>query len=756
MKEKEWLDRIRASAQDVKVPDSLTPENIGQRLKKDGSVIREEEDRDKESQDKEFRDKEPRKEKRRGFILRTGRKAGMAYGITAAAAVIVLLGGYTAIWAMNGGIGKSASRMPGVSQSTEFSAAADVKDDGNDEAGEACQSPNAAGGEEASMDSRLEAESAAEPRRNAGDLFVLADNYQEVYDVIEVQNKQHSKEFSLPEMDLGYAPAEEKAAGSDAAASYISSQLDAAKSSSEQLSHSTTNVQTKGVDESDIVKTDGSYIYTVAGNQVVITDIRDGRLEKTGVIELPAGGADETVREMYVDQNRLILIAEGTNTRMDHRTQRKETEEEEGNQDTSQEAWDGQAESDYYYIDTREVTAIYTYDITSRSKPVLLGTGVQDGSYNTSRKIGEMIYLFTQEIPDISRVYDSAGEEDYDFIPLVNDKRIAADCIYIPRQGSNALIVSSFYMDKPQEQADNIMIVNNGNNVYVSQNAVYLYESDYAASVTKIAKFSLGAKLNAIGAVSVRGLVTDSFAVNDYKGSLRVLTTYTGGGQTNNNLYLMDEQLNITGKLEGMAPGETIYSARYLENTAYFVTYRNIDPLFAVDLSDVKNPVILGELKITGYSEYLHFWGDDKLLGIGYETNPDNGAVKGVKMAMFDISNPAEMKTVDSCVIKDTSHSPALTQYKAALVDRGANLIGFAVSGYEQGNRKDSYVLFEWKDGKFSNLLTQSLSAELTASDYRGLYAGRIFYLVSGRGISSFDMDGSYKRLKSLDFTAGE
>ena len=96
-------------------------------------------------------------------------------------------------------------------------------------------------------------------------------------------------------------------------------------------------------------------------------------------------------------------------------------------------------------------------------------------------------------------------------------------------------------------------------------------------------------------------------------------------GEAENNLYLFDENLNLTGKIEGLAQGKEIYAARYLGNMAYFVTYRNTDPLFAVDLSDDKNPKVLGELKISGFSEYLHFWGEDKLVGIGYETDEKTG-----------------------------------------------------------------------------------------------------------------------------------
>ena len=129
-------------------------------------------------------------------------------------------------------------------------------------------------------------------------------------------------------------------------------------------------------------------------------------------------------------------------------------------------------------------------------------------------------------------------------------------------------------------------------------------------------------------------------------------------------------------------------SARFLGTMAYFVTYRNMDPLFAVDLSDEKNPKVLSELKITGFSEYLHFWGEDKLVGIGYETDPETGRQTGLKISMFDISDPADLKVAGSCVLKNTGYSPALYDYKCVLVDEGENLIGLATQTYQDG--KDS------------------------------------------------------------------
>lgn len=710
MKEQDWLEKIRQSAQDVEIPDSLKPDKIEEMLK----------------------------QRKRGGKRK---KAIVMSGVSAAAAAVILLGSYTAFQIMD---------RKDYSYDIQEQQAAQV------ELGAAEEENAVQGNEAASYDME---ESYDEPRKDAGDLYVVAENYQQVYDVLEQQllrQNMMKDELAMPGMpveeeynDIQKEISQEispEMSSDTTDGIYISSESQSPQQeTSSKLSYSTTNLQTQGVDESDIIKTDGSYIYTVTGNRVVITDIRNGNLDIMETIELPAEGAGETIVEMYVAGGRLILITEGQKTDME---QRSEEDKEEGDGDAAQDM-----SRSYYVISSENITSVYTYDIKSPGEPRLLGKGTQEGSYNTSRKIGDMIYLFTQEMPEITDINNSAEKDDWKWIPLVNEKRIASDCIYIPEQGGSALIVSSLYVDRPGEQADNIMIVNDSSNVYVSQNAIYLYETDYGNNTTRIAKFSLGKKLNAVGAVSVKGKVTDTFAVNDYQGNLRILTTCTDSERISGSLYLLDQELNITGSLEGIAPGETIYAARYLGNTAYFVTYRNMDPLFAVDLSDVHKPKILGELKITGYSDYLHFWDKNKLLGIGYETDADTGAVKGVKMAMFDISDPSDMKVMDTCIIENTSYTPAVSQYKAALVDTQENLIGYAVSGYEKGTRKDNYVLFEWKDGRFHSLLTKPLSTDFMTGEYRGLYAGNVFYLASPGGITSFDREDDYRMLKSLDLT---
>ena len=150
-----------------------------------------------------------------------------------------------------------------------------------------------------------------------------------------------------------------------------------------------------------------------------------------------------------------------------------------------------------------------------------------------------------------------------------------------------------------------------------------------------------------------------------------------------------------------LASGETIRSARFLGDTGYFVTFRQTDPLFRVDLSDPASPKITGELKISGFSSYLHFYGENLLLGIGYEANETTGETTGIKLSMFDLSDPDEIREVNRIVIPGITWAPAIDDYKSILVDAEKNLIGFYCDGrylvysYDSENGFDRMLVYD-------------------------------------------------------------
>ena len=596
---------------------------------------------------------------------------------------------------------------------------------------------------------------AAEKKRGAGELYVVAKDYGEIYDVLQAREEET---YYLYADDLrGMETGAGATTSSSTASEEIAVDTAVAESAADEIgtseSYTKTNLQTEGVDESDIIKTDGAYIYVVDGDVVKIVDIKDSEMAVAGEIEVAMDSAADRVIEMYVDGDILNLIVERENTRL--QKEKKNTSKKQSSAANEEIAMENTA-SDVYSIDSDRETELLTYDISNRKSPKLLGSMAQDGYYHTSRKIGNIVYLFTQKglnVPDLTREEAVTEANVSDWIPMVNGNTIHADAIYIPESGSEGLIISSVNVEEPDAIVDNILILNNYVNIYVSTGAIYLYGTDYSDSSvkTQIAKFSLEeGVIDAVGAASAAGEVYDTFAINDYQGKLRLLTTDWSGEEEQNQLYLFDETLKLTGSLKGIAKGEEIYSARYFGDMAYFVTYRNTDPLFAVDLSNEKKPKIVSELEITGFSEYLHFWGEDKLLGIGYETDPESGEQLGLKITMFDISDPAELKVAGSCVIEEVDYSPALYDYKCVLADADENLIGFATESY--GRTQDyHYLLFAWEDGAFQELLTEGLKTDVSTRDYRGLYVGDTFYLANTDGIISYNRKDAYKKSDFLE-----
>ena len=256
---------------------------------------------------------------------------------------------------------------------------------------------------------------------------------------------------------------------------------------------------------------------------------------------------------------------------------------------------------------------------------------------------------------------------------------------------------------------------------------------------------------------TVKGYVDDSFCIDeDSEGNLRVATTTrSDNGDQESSLYILDKNLKKLGSLTDIAGNEGVKSCRFMGDIGYIVTFRNTDPLFTVDLSDPTNPVILSELTIPGFSEYLHYWGDGLLLGIGYDADVDDGATTGMKLSMFDVSDPKNTKEIAKLVL-DVDYSDILYgNYKSILIDPAKNLLGFTASdwGTEETDWEESnyYMLFSYEEGEFKELNTEKLDyKDGYIENVRGLYAGDFFYLVQDEHIESYDMS-DYKRVAEID-----
>ena len=460
---------------------------------------------------------------------------------------------------------------------------------------------------------------------------------------------------------------------------------------------------------------------------VLTIEAKNSKEAKARFSRIMLDALNETPQEMYVDGNILSLIVTGSKTTLN-----------------------SDAEEDTYTADTENYTKLYTYDISDRSQPQLTGVVQQQGHYSTSRKNGDIVYLFTQFDPQVS----DASEID-EYIPAVNGARMESSDIFLPeyQNSTSCLVISSVSTGKPDAIIDQKAVVSAAENFYVSENNIYISNTNWSSDVTmtQILKFSCQkGKIQAKGTADLKGSLNDSFSMNEYNSYLRVVLTDYSGETQKNALYVLDDAMQVCGNIGDLAEGEDIRSARFLGDIGYFVTFRNTDPLFSVDLSDPSDPKILGELKITGFSSYLHFYGENKLLGVGNEVDPETGAYTGIKLAMFDVSDPSNVKQLHKFVIKDTYDCPLFYNYKAAMIDTEKNVFGFMCDS--------SYMVFCYDEEKgFENVFTENLGDSYYGYSYRGLqevrgcFIGDDFYLVGGGQIRIYDMANDYKEVGRLE-----
>lgn len=722
MNEQEILTQLRKAAEEIEIPETLKPEQIEKQLQEQ-----------KAKQQQENQHLEPKKSKK---IIPWRRLGSMV----AVLALVVCSGIYITVTRVdkNSGTGQTDSIAMTDTQQT---------------VGEAGETEEAEHVDVASL----------------GTMYHRASDYKEVYQTLLKGYQQNWIEGEMS-AETSTATSEDKASGN--AAKDESADMDLSEGSKEGgKDYSTTNLQMEGVDESDIAKIDGSYIYTVEDKYIVITDIRDGKLEEvTRFLPKDCGAADR-VMEIYVDGDQLILVVQGYETSLGESSKAGSDKENSDKESSDEEIAVSDASEDSafcYKMNGKSTTQIQVYSIVDRRNPEFEGRLIQDGYYNTSRKIGDVVYLFTQYnmTSDVtSYVEKKHGVEDLKegngvsslaeaVIPKVNGEKVAAGEIYLPESsGESGILVSSLDVNKPDKVLDSKLVISGYAQTYISKDALYLYEEDYdGAMITNIAKFALDeGRISGVAATAVRGYVRDTFAINASDGYLRVLTTDYSTEDEVNALYILDENMKLTGQLTGIAPGEEIYAARFMGNTGYFVTYRNTDPLFTVDLSDPEKPEIIGELKVTGFSEYLHFWDDTHLLGIGYESDEKTGNIENIKLSMFNIENPGEVTEEAKLVLKDVDYSEALYDYKSVIISKDKNLIGLVCEDYSGSGIKQTYQIYSYENGAFKK---QAEIPGINGANYenvRGMYSGNVFYLWIYDNITSYDMTDGFKKIKERE-----
>lgn len=462
---------------------------------------------------------------------------------------------------------------------------------------------------------------------------------------------------------------------------------ESSSSSSNTKDYSTTNIQVENVDEADIVKTDGDYIYSISEDNVIITDVKDPKQPK--VVATIKSEDDDIPEDIILYKDKLVVISTKGN-----QTQR------------------------YYYND-RMNTVVKIYNITSREKPVLTKSYEMYEPYYTSRCIDNVLYVISS---------GNLRKEDDEIVVGYNEdnmeKEMSIDKIKYLKDVKTTKQTLISTVDLNNETADIKLdsYLMNISNAYVSENAIYLlnqkynndskipmkllfgfkgvfgledyYEMDSESGYyTEIYKFDIKENVEYKAKTKVKGKTINQYSLDEKDNHLRIALYDNDGSR----VAIFDEDLKQIGISDNVAKGEKMYSSRFIGDKVYFVTYKTIDPLFVMDLSNETKPKVLGKLKIPGYSTYLHPYDENHIIGIGMETKEiinrnSNGKVISttakvveMKMALFDVSNVNSPVQISSVVIGDSRTTSAiLTNPKALLFSKEKSLIAIPVNNYSQ------------------------------------------------------------------------
>lgn len=458
--------------------------------------------------------------------------------------------------------------------------------------------------------------------------------------------------------------------------------------------HSTTNNQVEGIEEGDITVTDGKYIYTLAENRIIIVDAKALKVVKRLTL-------NKNVYPSNLMLHNKTLIVSYT----DYIQTLKEP-----------------------YYDGKSVTKVAFYDVQDAENPKLVREVGQDGDMTNIRKSGNYLYVVSSrtpnywaipEVPEMElrpSTYDAGKEQvlPFDKIRMLPESN-----------QPNYLIVSAIDVSQPATAKwTTESFLGNSGQLYMSEKAIYIASMNYgwlpfvrttvvdgATDIslpvqdpqTNLYKIKIDKTTISLAAEGkVTGSVLNQFSMDEHNGYFRIATTegraWGAERSSKNHLFIFDDQLKQVGAVNDLAKGERIYSARFMGDKAYLVTFRETDPLFVIDTKNPTEPKVLGELKIPGFSNYLHPIGENHLLGIGYDTEVrmQEGSKEpivltgGMKLSLFNITDFHNPKEQQAVIIGGRGTS-SIVQYdhKALFRDPRNNYFGFPISIYEATEDED-------------------------------------------------------------------
>lgn len=534
--------------------------------------------------------------------------------------------------------------------------------------------------------------------------------------------------------------------------------------SSKTGEHSETNNQVSGVEEGDIVQTNGNVIFHISNNEVFITDVSNpSNMKKLSI--LPSE-TDFYPTQLFLKDDLLIVLGMESFPTIypEGKTMTRDTM-----------MWMG------------GFTSAHVYDVKNADRPKLLREFGTEGNFTGARLTNGTLYFITTVYPNfmstmedtslIPKIYDSNKDENMTNLPL-NKISILPGTL----EGSYSIITTIDLTNVTENKVETNAYLGGGQSLYMSKENLYLTTAYYEENKvdTEIFKFQLdGTKVNFIASTRIPGTLLNQFSMDEYENYFRVVTTegnsWGENGESKNSLLILNENLQKVSSIEGLAKGERIYSARFLGNRAYMVTFRQTDPLFVFDVENPENPKILGELKIPGFSNYLHPLDETHLIGFGYDTKLEyiQGQKEpvvvtgGMKISLFDVSDFANPKEQDTEIIGGQGTYSALQyDHKALFKYESRDLYGFPVTIYKGNGPQSAPNLVA--EGALLYKITSENGIEEAASllrlprdgqyyedwdraIFRIVYSGDAIYTISMRDVTSYNIN-SFEQLDVLDF----
>lgn len=485
--------------------------------------------------------------------------------------------------------------------------------------------------------------------------------------------------------------------------------------SSGDAGYSDTNNQVAGVQEGDVIKTDGKLIYYLHRGILTVFSANNGQTEKLSMTKLD--GPASSVNMLLYNGKIVLIRNKGTTS----------------------------------------VAEIYS--VSEKGEVEKLTVFNQTGSYISCRAIGSKLYIVTLD----QSMRELIGKEYNENIiiselPQVGLDELSAiepDNICVSDVDLTFTVVSCF--DIESYEHGSVAVMGGGSNIYADGDTLYVYKNGYRydpevsinGQYTVINRFSLSGEVPELtGNAWVNGIYLNQYSFDEHEGYLRVAVHRA----KDNAVVVLNNDLEVVGEVDGLGINEQIESVRFYGDTAYVVTFRRTDPLYAIDLSDPENPTVLSELKVPGFSTYMQSYGEGKIFGFGNHANEKTGQSMGLKISMYDTSDLTNVKELHTKYFGTNVHFRDEV-LKAVYVNPQKGLIMFPyltttpVDGYNEKTgeyysyhaAKYVYAVYTYGENGFK-LIGETSRANLPeeyifgrrVEQLRGVYIGEYVYIVMG------------------------